>query len=341
MRDPLDRAVASSAAAARPARGGRIPRARGSAASGVSPLVVFPYAVSDGAANMAMDEAMMDLARGGATVLRLYGWEPWCLSLGRNQPAPARILGGPRERLRLGVDVVRRPTGGRSVLHGPEVTYAFACPDRSWGGPRAVYGRVHRALATALSALGVPLDADDAEDQARRAGESRAPGAAARLAPGPAACFRDPAPGELTVRGRKLVGSAQWRHRRALLQHGSILLSNRQAPARLDDEDPASACEDPAATALDEILPRVPSRRDLAASLEAEITRAFCGARDEAGEPARASALRARGWPPGPTRRLDGPLPVHTEGPERRPLEALDRGAREARYRSASWQWRR
>jgi len=58
-----------------------------------SPCVVLPYAVADGARNMAVDEAMLELAAGGSTLLRFYGWEPWCLSLGPHQAAPDRLLG--------------------------------------------------------------------------------------------------------------------------------------------------------------------------------------------------------------------------------------------------------
>ena len=186
-----------------------------------SPCIVLPWAVADGARNMAMDEAMLELAAGGATLLRFYGWEPWCLSLGRHQEAPDRLLGRSPEDLRPGVDAVRRPTGGRSVFHGPEITYAFACPARAWGGPRAVLQTVHRALGEGLRSLGVPLD--EAMDGGGPDSGSRK---ASRISA--ESCFRDPAPGELTVQGRKLVGSAQCRRRGSVLQHGSILLEDRQ-----------------------------------------------------------------------------------------------------------------
>lgn len=193
---------------------------------GGAPCLVLPYAVADGARNMAIDEAMLELAAEGPTLLRFYGWEPWCLSLGRHQVAPDRLLGRSPGDLRPGVDAVRRPTGGRSVFHGPEITYAFACPDRAWGGPRAVLQTVHRALADGLRSVGVPLDTvrgDDAEASFAEASPTSA-----------ASCFRDPAPGELTAHGRKLVGSAQCRRRGGLLQHGSILLEDRQRLGDLD-----------------------------------------------------------------------------------------------------------
>ncbi len=186
---------------------------------------------------MAVDEAMLAFVRRGADqiLLRFYGWSPWCLSLGKNQAAPARLLGKERDTLRRGVDVVRRPTGGRAVFHGPEVTYALACPERMLGGPRGTCDTIHQALKRGLASLGVTVDP-------RPAGGPTGPhGLSMR------ACFRDPAPTELTVAGRKLVGSAQCRARPALLQHGSILLEDHQGVADLDrprdtisERDPAS-----------------------------------------------------------------------------------------------------
>ena len=239
-----------------------------------SPCVVLPYAVADGARNMALDEAMLELAAGGSTLLRFYGWEPWCLSLGRHQEAPDRLLGRSPEDLRPGVDAVRRPTGGRSVFHGPEITYAFACPARAWGGPRAVLQAVHRALAEGLRAVGVPLDGARNDD----AGASFAE--AARISA--ASCFRDPAPGELTARGRKLVGSAQCRRHGGLLQHGSILLEDRQRLGDLDGRDLApdegavrGGSGTGPAIGLDELLDPLPDSRLVVERLAGSVARAF------------------------------------------------------------------
>lgn len=247
---------------------------RARARSGGSPCLVLPYAVADGARNMALDEAMLELASGGATLLRFYGWEPWCLSLGRHQTAPDRLLGRSPDDLRPGIDAVRRPTGGRSVFHGPEITYAFACPARAWGGPRAVLQTVHGALAEGLRDLGVPLDtarSDDAEASSAAASPISA-----------ASCFRDPAPGELTARGRKLVGSAQCRRRGGVLQHGSILLEDRQRLGDLDGRDVGP--REGAATGvsgkgpaigLNELLDPVPDPRLIVERLAASVASAF------------------------------------------------------------------
>jgi lipoyl(octanoyl) transferase len=164
---------------------------------------------------MAVDEALMDTARCGRVTLRLYQWEPGCLSFGRNQTARGRYDG--ELAARRGIDVVRRPTGGRSVFHHREITYSVTAPADEWGGLRQAYLRINRALAAGLRDLGVPA----AVVEERRS--------SALPRPGPRACFRDPLPGEVVARNRKLVGSAQWRDGGALLQHGSLLLHNDQA----------------------------------------------------------------------------------------------------------------
>jgi lipoyl(octanoyl) transferase len=163
---------------------------------------------------MALDEALMARARrGGETVLRVYAWSQPTLSLGRNQ----RAAGIYREALlaERGVGVVRRPTGGRALLHHREITYSVTAPCDDTGALLAEYDRINALLCGALAALGVPVVA--AAPATRAAAPSAAP------------CFAEPARGELTLRGRKLVGSAQWRERGAMLQHGSILVDDDQS----------------------------------------------------------------------------------------------------------------
>ena len=165
-----------------------------------------------GAKNMARDHASaLELQAGGAA-LRLYRWDVPTLSLGRNEPALGRY--DPDLLRRLGVAVVRRPSGGRAVLHWRELTYSIALPTSALG-PRAAYRWINERLAGALASLGVPVEI------ASQAGRTQLPDA------GP--CFRGSASGEVVARGRKLVGSAQVRIGSVLLQHGSILLGNDQA----------------------------------------------------------------------------------------------------------------
>lgn len=177
-----------------------------------------------GVRNMAVDEALMRSAGDTGTVtLRLYRWQPGCLSFGRNQEA--RGAYDPAAAADRGIDVVRRPTGGRAVYHHRELTYSVTALAGTWGSLRESYRRINGALAAGLRELGVP--AACAAEEPRDAGRRRA---AARRTPRPTprACFRDPLPGEVTVEGRKLVGSAQWRDGGAFLQHGSILLVDEQ-----------------------------------------------------------------------------------------------------------------
>lgn len=165
---------------------------------------------------MAADRALLDFAaREGAVALRLYRWQPFCLSFGCNEPALRRY---DRRRIEdLGLDTVRRPTGGRAVWHARELTYAVAAPGEAFGPLRAAYLALHAMLAGAVRRLGA--DAMLAPE----------PASAAPLESGP--CFARPAGGEVLVRGRKVVGSAQVRIGNAFLQHGSILLEDDQAVA--------------------------------------------------------------------------------------------------------------
>jgi lipoate-protein ligase A len=169
---------------------------------------------ASGAENMALDEALMDRAREtGEWVLRVYSWHEPTISLGRNQSARGRY---DLDRVRdLGLGVVRRPTGGRAILHDREITYSVTAPVGDAGDLRESYNRINRLLLSALRSLGVA--ATVASPSARSA------------SPGMVPCFDEPASGELTLDGRKLAGSAQWRSEGALLQHGSILVADDQS----------------------------------------------------------------------------------------------------------------
>ncbi len=167
----------------------------------------------DGADNMALDEALMQRARdSGEGVVRVYAWSAPTLSLGRNQRAIG-VYTAERARA-LGVQVVRRPTGGRALLHHREITYSVAAPAPAHESLARSYRAINLALLAALRGLGVHT-----EIAVRR---ERLP------PPGSAPCFELPADGELMLGGRKLVGSAQFREHGALLQHGSILVHDDQ-----------------------------------------------------------------------------------------------------------------
>jgi lipoate-protein ligase A len=177
-------------------------------------LLIEPDGLS-GPENMALDEGLLAEAdRTGAAYLRLYRWDPACLSFGRNEAAARRYDRAAIER--RGIAVVRRPTGGRAVWHEHEVTYAAAAPVAAFGSLRASYRDIHGRLAAALRRLGV--DAALAGDRPT-----------ARLSDRPTSCFASPVGGEVLAGGRKVIGSAQVRRGAAFLQHGSILLDGSQA----------------------------------------------------------------------------------------------------------------
>jgi lipoate-protein ligase A len=161
---------------------------------------------------MSIDVALLDRAeQQGESWLRLYRWEPHCLSFGRHEPTANRYDAD--LILALGLDTVRRPTGGRAVWHERELTYAVAAPCSRFGSLRAAYQEIHTLLARALTALGI---------RATLAPRTQTPA----LTGG--ACFSQPVGGEVLVDGRKVIGSAQRRRGTALLQHGSILLRDDQ-----------------------------------------------------------------------------------------------------------------
>jgi lipoate-protein ligase A len=173
-------------------------------------------APATGAWNMAVDEVLLDGAAAGSAppTLRFYGWAPPCLSLGYFQSFDVVDVAGCRS---LGVDVVRRPTGGRAILHDRELTYSVALPLRLLGDDGAVLPSYHRlslALERGLNRIGAPVVL--APESAAQLGLDHGP-----------VCFDRPSAHEILLDGRKLVGSAQVRRATAILQHGSILIEPR------------------------------------------------------------------------------------------------------------------
>lgn len=212
--------------------------------------------------------AALEAGRGGPT-LRLYAWSPWTVSLGAHQdPAAALDAAALAER---GWGWVRRPTGGRAVLHAEEITYAVAAPLAGpfAGGLAACHRRIGQALARFYAACGVD------------AALTR-PAAAADLDPrSPRPCFASPGLAELEAGGRKLAGSAQRRGRRAFLQHGSLPLGTAHrrlaevlplpAPAR----ERLRASLAARAASLGELVPDLPGRAVLHARLAAAFAEEF------------------------------------------------------------------
>ena len=166
-----------------------------------------------GAWNMAVDEAVLEHAGRGEVfpTLRLFAWDPPCLSLGHAQP----FADVDTARLEShGWEVVRRVTGGRAILHTDELTYSVTGPvdePHLAGTVLESYNRVAGALLSAVQELSLPVEMK----------EGKADG---NGAPNPV-CFEVPSTYEITVDGKKLIGSAQARRKEGVLQHGSLPLT--------------------------------------------------------------------------------------------------------------------
>jgi lipoate-protein ligase A len=176
-------------------------------------LIITPPA--RGAWNMAVDEAILEHIGRGASLptLRLYAWDPACLSLGHAQP----ITDVDRIRLQeRGWEVVRRLTGGRAILHTDELTYSVTGSAEEpvlAGGVLESYNRLAQALLLAVTSLDLSVEMKEATGHARSATHANP------------VCFEVPSSYEITVGGKKLIGSAQARKKEGVLQHGSLPLT--------------------------------------------------------------------------------------------------------------------
>ena len=170
----------------------------------------------DGAFNMAADETLARFCETGQPILRVYAWQPFAISIGHHQKLPEVDLDKCSSE---GIDVVRRPTGGRAIFHAHEITYAVIIPKESKLYAKStldIYNLISSALVNGLSRLGAHLVLKRKENLDREF----------KTYNQKFACFASSAKYEVHYRSKKLVGSAQRRLENALLQHGSILLGN-------------------------------------------------------------------------------------------------------------------
>ncbi len=182
---------------------------------------LIPYQVHDAATNMAIDEAILEAHLNGEAppTLRVYGWKPQAVSIGYGQRLSETI----EQRIRTrGFDIVRRPTGGRAVVHAHELTYSFvgSAGSSSQGALSdsviAAYKQICEGLIIAFKSLGVSLTLGVSSSDYKNAHD----------------CFLATTSADLHHDGKKMIGSAQLRRRHAVLQHGSILLDQPQGLMR-------------------------------------------------------------------------------------------------------------
>jgi lipoate-protein ligase A len=189
---------------------------------------LLPFAVADGPENMAADEALLHSAIDGTPSLRLYAWSPPTLSLGYFQPEAVRRS----DPLLTALPFVRRPSGGDTLVHDQELTYALALPPRLPRQSRDLSwpARMHEILASALRVFGVGVELFSG----RPRGDVSAP-ASPRVRPLNESylCFHHLTAGDLMLNDAKIAGSAQRKHRGALLQHGAILLRRSDSTPNL------------------------------------------------------------------------------------------------------------
>jgi len=174
-------------------------------------LLITPPA--HGAWNMAVDESILEhIGRNeSAPTLRLYAWDPACLSLGHAQPFSDVDITRLKQH---GWEVVRRATGGRAILHIDELTYSVIAPSnepRVEGSVLESYNRLAQALLFAVKELDIPVEMKEG-----KANENATPNPV---------CFEVPSTYEIKVNGKKLIGSAQARKKEGVLQHGSLPLT--------------------------------------------------------------------------------------------------------------------
>lgn len=172
----------------------------------------FDTGAHDGDWNMRFDIARAEALAAGTAgpMLRVYRWTPWCISLGRHQSETDIDSVAMQAD---GFTMVRRPTGGRAILHAEEVTYSVVIPSDG-RGIMEVYRHISEALAESLRPLLPGVGMAKAQPDFQRLYKE----------PGGIPCFSSSARYEIEYDGRKLVGSAQRRFGSAVLQHGSILL---------------------------------------------------------------------------------------------------------------------
>lgn len=185
----------------------------------------IPYEINSGSKNMQIDSDLLDEAiekQLTEPIFRLYGWSPACVSLGRNQRddfVDTKLL---KEN---NIDIVRRLTGGRALLHDDEITYSYVCPVSALKNGENVtesYKEISKILIDVFKKIGIELDFGGIKKYKGHVDY----------------CMLISTGADLCWHGRKLIGSAQFRKNGYILQHGSILYDyNRDFLEKIFKED--------------------------------------------------------------------------------------------------------
>jgi lipoyl(octanoyl) transferase len=174
---------------------------------------LFNTGLNTGKFNMDLDIDLAKNAKPKNAVLRLYRWQPYCISLGANQNlASINLIKAAEDK----IDVVKRPTGGRAILHSEELTYSVIFPLSENLSARNIYHEINLALLEGLRVYNPFLSKMELEN-------SQPDFPSFYKEDKSAICFAVPAKSELKCSGKKVVGSAQRKLGNIILQHGSIL----------------------------------------------------------------------------------------------------------------------
>ena len=174
--------------------------------------VLIDYKEFNGTDNMRIDSELLEDAvkkEKKEPILRFYGWTPACVSLGRNQTEENINVDFCNKN---NIDIVKRVTGGRGLLHDDEVTYSFVCPCSFLDGGESIiksYKEISSALMEGLKTLGIETELGNKKQKSASFDY----------------CMSLSTGADLCYNGQKLIGSAQYRHQNYILQHGSILFS--------------------------------------------------------------------------------------------------------------------
>ncbi|ACF12827.1 biotin/lipoate A/B protein ligase [Chloroherpeton thalassium ATCC 35110] len=232
----------------------------------LSNLYVIDSGARSGAYNMQFDSALAQqffsekiqrlLQSERAAVVRFYAWSPFAITIGYNQNIDEIDVAACQKR---GIDVVRRPTGGRAIFHAGELTYSVVM-NLCGASPSALYKEIHLALEAGLQRLGVSGKFQKSSPNFRQRYQS------AEAVP----CFTASARNEYEVQGKKLIGSAQRRLGEVLLQHGSILLTQEHKALVdfLKEQHPETRAAirralEEKTLSISEVLPKTPTYSDL------------------------------------------------------------------------------